>query len=179
VFADQAQLYGILADGGQRVARRSGREDLTNRQFVGRVATRIDRGLQEQAPLGEARLRRRGSMLQVDFGRRPLHYEAWVQRSRGQVEVGLHLEGDAAGNGRLMQCLAPQMLAIRAELGDDVELEQWTKSWGRVHTLVDFDLVDAALVERVSERLLAFILCLQPRIEDCLAGQRMGSRSRR
>lgn len=156
------------------MARRRQRSDLTNRQFVGRVATRIQRGLEANTELGEARLRRRGSMLQVDFGRRPFHYEAWVQRSRAQVEVGLHLEADAASNGRLLRCLAPQMHAVRAELGDDVELEQWTRSWGRVHALVPIDEVDPELVEDVAARLLAFIRCLQPRLEDCRSAPRVG-----
>ncbi|MCB0215483.1 MAG: hypothetical protein H6648_04910 [Caldilineae bacterium] len=147
------------------MARQAGTE-LSNQQFVGQVARRVELGLADaERP---ARVSRRFSMVQVSYGQPRLHYEAWIQRGRGQVELGLHFEGSAELNGRLLQAFAAEMLAVRGELGPDFELEQWTQSWGRIHAYLRFERVDEALAERVGERLVATVRCLQPRLDRIL-----------
>jgi hypothetical protein len=137
--------------------------EMTNRQFVAGLA----RYLKQAAPdrEGPPRVAQRFSMVQVSYGQPKLHYEAWIQRGRGQVELGLHFEASEALNSRLLQGFSGQMLAVRDELGPDVELEQWTRSWGRIHAYEPIDQVDQALVEHVGERMVALIDCLQPRLE--------------
>ena len=149
------------------MARQVGSE-LSNQQFVSQVARRVEQGLADAAR--PARVSRRFSMVQVAYGQPRVHYEAWIQRGRGQVELGLHFEGSAELNGRLLQAFAAEMLAIHAELGPDFELEQWTQSWGRIHSYLRFERVDEGLVERVGERLVATVHCLQPRLDRILAG---------
>lgn len=140
--------------------------ELTNRQFVSRLATRVERGLLGLAP--KLRPSRRNSMLQVGCGWPGLHYEAWLQRGRGQVELGLHFEASQEFNARMLCAFAPEMLAIRHELGPEFELEQWTERWGRIHRYLSFEAVDVALTDRVAASMLAMIECLQPRLEEMI-----------
>jgi hypothetical protein len=139
---------------------------LSNRQFVSRLATRVERGLAGIAPT--LRPSRRGSMLQVGCGWPGLHYEAWLQRGREQIELGLHFEASQDFNARMLRAFAPEMLDIRHELGPEFELEQWTERWGRIHCYLPYTTVDVALIDRVAERMLAMIECLQPRLEDLI-----------
>ncbi len=115
------------------------------------------------APLREHRWRVRWSMLQVYFESPTIHYEVWVQRKAGRIEVGLHFEGEREETHRWAQSLAPRALEIQAKLGPGVELEEWTPSWTRLHeTLPLAGDLNEEMVADVSERLARFIEILEP-----------------
>lgn len=116
----------------------------------------------------------RFSFVQASFGVRGIHYEAWLQRSRAQVEVGLHLEADAALNGWLLCRLGEIWPELGHALGQGFELEQWTASWGRVHLLWPYTAIDEALVADTGEQLARCILTLEPVVADLLRQGRRG-----
>jgi hypothetical protein len=113
----------------------------------------------------------RSSLLQVYFGEPAVHYEVWVQRKTGTIEVGLHFEGEREENYRWAETLASRALEIQAQLGPSVELEEWTRKWTRLHESRPFagdsdqrpsrDLTEE-LAEEIAERLARFIEVLEP-----------------
>jgi hypothetical protein len=113
------------------------------------------------------------SMLQVWFDDPATHYEVAVHRKNRTLEVGLHFEGDAAENRRMLEALAARADDIHARLGAHVEFEQWTRAWTRVHHSTPLagedwspkrDLTPSLV--RDSARLLGrFVRVLQPIVE--------------
>ncbi|MEE9278451.1 MAG: hypothetical protein V3V06_08575, partial [Dehalococcoidia bacterium] len=73
------------------------------------------------------------SSLQIHFGLSHLHYEVWPVRKTGRIEIGLHLEGPQEWSRALAARLAAHADDLRAALGPEYELEDWTASWCRLH----------------------------------------------
>ncbi len=118
--------------------------------------------------------RSRSSILQVYFGEPAVHYEVWVQRRTGQIEVGLHFEGERDENYRWAEALSPRAMEIQGQLGPQVELEEWTQKWTRLHEQRPFggkewkpsrDLSEE-LAEQIAERLARFIEVLEPIVAE-------------
>jgi len=118
--------------------------------------------------------RSRSSILQVYFGDPAVHYEVWVQRKTGQIEVGLHFEGERDENYRWAEALSPRAMEIQGQLGPQVELEEWTQRWTRLHEQRPFggkewkpsrDLSEE-LAEQIAERLARFIEVLEPIVAE-------------
>jgi hypothetical protein len=114
----------------------------------------------------------RFSFVQASFGVRGIHYEAWLQRGRSQVEVGLHMEADAALNGWLLCRFGEIWPEVAHALGPGFELEQWTSSWGRIHSLFPYSAVDDDLVNLTGEQLARCIVTLEPLVADLLQRRR-------
>lgn len=105
----------------------------------------------------------RWSLLQVYFERPTVHYEVWVQRRAARIEIGLHFEGEREESYRWAEALAPRALEIQAQLGPSVELEEWTRSWTRLHeTRPLVGDLSAELAREVALRLAQFIEVLEP-----------------
>ncbi len=125
--------------------------------------------LPEKLPeaLRQHQWRLRWSLLQVYFESPAVHYEVWVQRKAGRIEVGLHFEAEQEENYRWAQALAPRALEIQAQLGPGVELEEWTRSWTRLHESRPLagDLTDE-LAEEVAGRLARFMEVLEPILDQ-------------
>ena len=122
-------------------------------------------------PLRRYKWRVRSSLLQVYFGEPAVHYEVWVQRKTGTIEVGLHFEGEREENYRWAETLAARAPEILGELGPSVELEEWTQRWTRLHESRPFGGGDGwkpsrdlseELAEEIGERLARFIEVLEP-----------------
>jgi len=122
-------------------------------------------------PLRRYKWRVRSSLLQVYFGEPAVHYEVWVQRKTGTIEVGLHFEGEREENYRWAETLASRAPEILGELGPSVELEEWTQRWTRLHESRPFGGGDGwkpsrdlseELAEQIGERLARFIQVLEP-----------------
>ncbi len=132
----------------------------------------VDAALSRRLPkwLRGTRRHPRASVLQVYFVRPEVHYEVAVQRNTKSLEIGLHFEGEREENLRWAEALSPRMLEIQANLGPDVELEQWTRNWTRLHLSQRIggaewrpsrDLTEQ-LALQVAERLARFIEVLEP-----------------
>jgi hypothetical protein len=100
--------------------------------------------------------------LQVHYGNPRVHYEVWLVRKTGRIEVGLHFEGEAEENVRAAAVLAPHVHEIRATAGDDVELEQWTSTWTRLHVTLPLGPLTDALCEETAARLATLIAASVP-----------------
>ena len=102
------------------------------------------------------------SLVKLHYERPTVHYEVWIQKRRGEVELGLHFEGHAESNLRRLDLLSEQRDAIRSALGPGVDAEPWDKGWTRVHETVPLEpLSDDFLVE-LSFKLSAMIRTLEP-----------------
>jgi hypothetical protein len=107
-----------------------------------------------------------GSLVKLYYGDPSVHFEFWVQNKTSRVEVGLHLEADQATNDQLMAYFAGRFVEVQAALGPRIELDEWTRTWGRIHEMVPFTVLDEALVERVARRLSQLITVLQPMLVE-------------
>src|SRR3954451_4167979 len=98
---------------------------LSAREFLSLVA---DTAL-AQLPGRECQTRIRWSLLQLYFDSPAQHYELWLRRRDGLVELGLHFEGPREENYRRLEWLAGAVPEVLERLGPSVELEEWTESW--------------------------------------------------
>ncbi len=125
--------------------------------------------LPEQLPeaLRDHQWRIRWSLLQVYFEKPNIHYEVWVRRKARQIELGLHFEGEREESYRWAETLAPRSIEIQAQLGDSVELEEWTSKWTRLHETIhmETDLSDE-LAADVAKRLARYIEVLEPILQE-------------
>ena len=126
-------------------------------------------GLPGQLPveLREHDWRVRWSLLQVYFEKPAVHYEVWVQRKARRIELGLHFECEREESYRWAEALAPRAIEIQAQLGQNVELEEWTKSWTRLHETLHLESdLSEALAADVAQRLARYIEVLEPILEE-------------
>jgi len=94
-----------------------------------------------------------------------VHFEVWLARKTGRIEIGLHFEGPREFSYRWAEQMAPHMPEIQARLGPRVELEEWTASWARVHQTVPYDPLSEPLADEVAQRFAETITVLQPIVE--------------
>jgi hypothetical protein len=118
--------------------------------------------------------RTRFTLIQLYFAKRTLHYEVWVRGKERLIEIGLHFESDRATNAALLDYFreAGRLFEIKAALGDEVEVEQWTASWTRVHELMPYQKLDEATGRAAAERLAKMVKTLQPMLERALSKSR-------
>lgn len=131
------------------------------RDFLSIVHDALSRRLPQ--PLRDHQWRVRFTLLQVYFQSPAVHYEVWVQRKNGRIEIGLHFEGEREENYRWASALGGRALEIQAQLGPRVELEEWTQSWTRLHETwpLSGDLTEELAAEAAG-RLARFIEVLEP-----------------
>ena len=102
------------------------------------------------------------SLIKLHYEIPSVHYEVWIQRRKGQVEVGLHFEGDPESNARSLELLRHRAGEVLSALGDDIEFERWDRGWTRVHHTLPLEpLADDFLVE-VSFKLSGMMRILEP-----------------
>jgi hypothetical protein len=122
--------------------------------------------------LGTLQSRIRYGMLQLHYGDRRVHYEVWLVRKTGLIEVGLHFESERETNQAHAEVLAERALELREFLGPDVELEQWSPSWTRLHLTVPLRTLDAAFSREIGEKLAALVSLTGAQIAGLPAGDR-------
>ncbi len=112
--------------------------------------------------LGEPTAKRVFSSLQISFGEPRLHYEVWPVRKTGRIEVGLHIEGPHDWSRAVAAQLADQADVLRAALGADFELEDWTASWCRLHTTLPLPRLTESLAVDVAATTIRLIQAAEP-----------------
>ena len=121
--------------------------------------------VRQQLPpeLGDIQVRPRvTSLTKLYYDRASVHYEVWIQKRRGILELGLHFEGDPESNFRHLELLMGYWDEIRSSLGESVELQQWDRGWCRAHETVPLQpLSDDFLVE-ASMKLSNMVRTLEP-----------------
>ncbi len=110
--------------------------------------------------------RQRFSFVQYYRGSPDVHYEVWAQRKTGRLEIGLHFEGDRDANYAAAELLALRAPDVQKAIGPDYELEEWTKSWTRLHLTFEAESLTPALAEDAAERVVALIRGAEPLIEQ-------------
>ena len=108
-------------------------------------------------------------MVKLHYGDPAVHYEVWVQKRKGLVEVGLHFEGTKERNAAYLHALSNRSGEIRSALGNSVELEQWTASWTRVHEHIALEALDADMLVSVGHTLARMIIVLEPMVREAEA----------
>lgn len=107
-----------------------------------------------------------GSLIKLHYGYPKVHFEVWVRRRTGHVEVGLHFEGAPRENAVYLEELTSRYSHVIASLGRGVEPEQWAGSWTRVHQEVPFSNLDEDLLMVVSGCLSQMIRTLEPIVRE-------------
>lgn len=103
--------------------------------------------------------------LQAHYGNPRIHYEVWLVRKTGRIEIGLHFEADRDTNHAWARLLAGHADDLRAAIGPDAELEEWTASWTRLHQTLPLAALDNALCDDVAGRLAALVAATHPLLE--------------
>ncbi len=103
--------------------------------------------------------------LQLHYNIPKAHYEVWLVRKSGRIEIGLHFEGSRQFSYRWAEIMAAYMPEVLARLGPQVELEEWTPSWARIHQTLPYDPLSEKLAGEVAGRLAETIAVLQPILE--------------
>jgi len=116
--------------------------------------------------LRDFRWRQAPSLLQVYYWYPAVHYELWLQRRQGLVEVGLHFEGEREHNYRWASLLAAEMPRLLAALGRPAELEEWTGWWTRLHYTVPLAPLDEDFARECARHLAGLVDALQPLLEE-------------
>ena len=106
------------------------------------------------------------SLIKIHYGQPSIHYEVWIQRRTGRIELGLHFEADPETNRRHLEMLSSRFFEIQAGLGPEVEPEQWTKSWTRIHQSLPLEALEEAYLEKVAAKLALMIRVLQPLVQE-------------
>jgi len=106
------------------------------------------------------------SLVKLHYGDPSVHYEVWVQRRTGNIEIGLHFEGAPERNSFYLEALIQQARHIVSALGPEVEPEQWTASWTRIHWPLPVAELDETLLLKVSERLASLMRVLEPMVRE-------------
>src|SRR3989442_8912958 len=95
--------------------------------------------------LSQCTSRIRSVWLQVHFHSPKVHYEVWLTRKTGRIEIGLHFEGPQEFSYRWAERFAEHMPEVQAHCGPQLELEEWTASWARLHETIPYDPPTEAL----------------------------------
>jgi hypothetical protein len=124
--------------------------------------------------LRDFRWRQGPSLLQVYYWYPAVHYELWLQRRQGLVEVGLHFEGEREHNYRWASLLAAEMPRLLAALGRPAELEEWTGWWTRLHYSLPLEPLEPPFAQECVRHLAALVAALQPLLEELRAAHGLG-----
>jgi hypothetical protein len=107
----------------------------------------------------------RSVWLQMHYHTPKVHYEVWLTRKTGRIEIGLHFEGPREFSYRWAELMSGHAPEIFSGLGPEVEIEEWTESWTRIHQSLPYDPLSEPLADEVARRLAEMITVLQPIVE--------------
>jgi hypothetical protein len=133
-------------------------------RFVSAIGDEVRRRLPER--LRDFAYTPRYRLGQVGFGMKGLHYEVWLHDTTQHLEIGFHMEADAATNAALYDYLEDELPWLKAQLGPCIELERWDKGWCRLYRTIPLGPLTAALLDTTCVLLADLIQAVQPLCED-------------
>ena len=139
-------------------------KDLRVREFLALVHEGVVARL--GADLDGFQWRQRFSFVQYYRGSPDVHYEVWAQRKTGRLEIGLHFEGERDANYEAAELLAMRAPDVQKAIGREYELEEWTKSWTRLHRSFDAHALTAPLADEAAEHVVALMRGAEPIVEQ-------------
>jgi hypothetical protein len=131
---------------------------LKSAQFLELARREALAALAAMAP--ESRLR--SSMVQLYFGDSRQHYELWLRHRDGLVELGLHFEGEREDSRARIAHVAECMPLLLEGLGPEVEVEEWTERWTRVHETLPLRALTEDYARELGARLARYVDVLEP-----------------
>ena len=102
------------------------------------------------------------TLIKLHYQNPTVHYEVWVQKRRGQVELGLHFEGATESNLRHLELLSRHREDIQSSLGAGMEFEEWGRGWTRVHETLPLQPLDDDFLVEVSCKVSELIRTMEP-----------------
>ncbi len=113
--------------------------------------------------------RRTMNLLKVHFNANyRIHYEVMISAQQGLVELGLHFEDGPESTARLLAYFDQFIVEIKHDLGAEVELERWTRSWGHIYEIWPLEPLTPAFARRMGQRLAELIDRLQPLLDEAV-----------
>ena len=106
--------------------------------------------------------RRFSSLIKLYFDRLAVHYEVHIQRTKKEVELGLHFESDPDSNFQYLELMSRRSKDIKESLGAEVEVGEWVRGWARVHETVPLEALDDDFLVEVSIKLSSMMRTLEP-----------------
>ena len=106
--------------------------------------------------------RRFTSLTKLYFDHLAVHYEVHVQRTKKEVELGLHFESDPDSNFQYLELMSQRSKDIKESLGADIEIEEWVRGWTRVHETVPLEALDDDFLVEFSIKLSSMMRTLEP-----------------
>ena len=114
--------------------------------------------------------RQQGSLIKCFAGDPAIHFELWLHRGRGRVELGLHFETrDAGRNRRLVEYVTDDLLFLKEAVGQGLEAEPWDKGWTRVYLSYPLDYLGAEQQRELAGAFTVFIEMLEPIRREAVA----------
>ena len=110
--------------------------------------------------------RRFTSLTKLYFDHLAVHYEVHVQRTKKEVELGLHFESDPDSNFQYLELMSQRSKDIKESLGAAVEVEEWVRGWTRVHETVPLEPLDDDFLVEISIKLSSMMRTLEPILRD-------------
>ncbi len=135
--------------------------DVKTREFLETLADLI----RQQLPPGLSGFDVTGpstTLIKLHYQNPTVHYEVWVQKRRGQVELGLHFEGATESNLRHLELLSRHREDIQSSLGAGMEFEEWGRGWTRVHETLPLQPLDDDFLVEVSCKVSELIRTMEP-----------------
>ena len=106
------------------------------------------------------------SLTKLYFDHLAVHYEVHIQRTKKEVELGLHFESDPDSNFQNLELMSQRTKDIKESLGADVEIEEWVRGWTRVHETVPLEPLDDDFLVEISIKLSSMMRTLEPILRD-------------
>ena len=158
--ADQELRRQLLALTAPASVRRTAGE-LTNRVFLAGMLEQARELL--PAELRAFHSRAQGSLVKAFYDEPAIHYEAWLHRRTGRVEIGLHFETrEPARNERLLDACAEDLPFLKLALSDRLEAEHWDRGWTRLYLTVLFEPLLPPFQAELAELYARTIELLEP-----------------
>jgi hypothetical protein len=143
----------------------TGSRTLKRREFMDAVRDACTAALPEDRR--QFRSRRTMNLLKVHFNANyRIHYEVMIVAERQLIELGLHFEDGPESTARLLEHFDRAVIEIKHALGQDVELERWTKSWGHLFEVRALEPLTPGHAQALGERLAEMIGVLQPLLDE-------------
>ena len=107
--------------------------------------------------------RLQGSLVKLYYDDPGQHYEVWLRRSAGLVELGLHFETrEPRRNAELLEWFVDELPLIKAALGEQTEAEPWDRGWARIHRVMSLEPLEPEFQQRLADHLAETIEVLEP-----------------
>ena len=131
--------------------------------FFARVTERLQKTLPNE--LSGYTARPMFNLMKVTYQNEKVHYEIAIDNTRRALEIALHFEDGPVSTAAYLAFFDRQIVELKDLLGQEIELERWTVSWGRIYELWPLTTLSRPVADQAAARLADYIKILQPRLD--------------